>query len=125
MITLTAWKWVPDFARGLVRDLPVRWALKEAGLPYEVHLLTPAERDGAAYRARQPFGQVPVLEDSDTGLVLFESGAIVLHLMARSAALGPTNEAGRARVSAWVMAALNSVEQAVRAPDNEASLKRL
>ncbi len=77
MIKVYAFSWVPPFAQGLVRDLRVRWALEEAGIPYEQKLLGPGDQQSAAYRRLQPFGQVPVLEDGD--LTLFESGEIVLH----------------------------------------------
>ena len=76
MITISAFKWVPDFARGQVRDLRVRWALEEAGLPYRARLLELGDQDKPEYRALQPFGQVPIFEED--GRVLFESGAIVL-----------------------------------------------
>lgn len=112
MITLTAFKWVPDFARGLVRDLRVRWALEEAGLPYRERLIEAADQKSAAYRALQPFGQVPVLEDD--GLVLFESGAILLHVAGKSDTLLPTGADARQRAIAWVFAALNSVEPQVQ-----------
>src|SRR6202165_3007708 len=82
MITISAFKWVPDFAQGQVRDLRARWALEEAGLPYKTRLLEQGDQDKPAYRALQPFGQVPALEEH--GLVLFESGAIVLHIGERS-----------------------------------------
>ena len=108
MITLYAFKWVPDFAQGLVRDLRVRWALEEAGLPYGVRLLEPGEPDSAEYRKIQPWGQVPVIEED--GLVLFESGAIVQHIAESSEALMPRDPAGRAKVAQWLFAALNSVE---------------
>ena len=108
MITITAYNWVPDFAKGLVRDLRVRWALEEAGLPYQVRLITHEEKLTPAYRALQPFSQVPSYQDDD--VMLFESGAIVLHVARRSAALLPTDEAGRARATAWVFAVLNSIE---------------
>ena len=108
MITVTAYNWVPDFAKGLVRDLRVRWALEEAGLPYQVRLITQEEKLTPSYRALQPFSQVPSYRDDD--VVLFESGAIVLHIARSSAALLPTDQAGRARATAWVFAALNSVE---------------
>ena len=77
MITIFAFNDVPDFAKGLVRDMRVRWALEEAGLPYTTRLLGQGDQDKPDYRALQPFGQVPILEEN--GLVLFESGAIVLH----------------------------------------------
>jgi hypothetical protein len=85
MITITAYNWVPDFAKGLVRDLRVRWALEEAGLPYQVKLITHEEKLTPSYRALQPFSQVPSYRDDD--VVLFESGAIVLHI-ARTRACG-------------------------------------
>jgi glutathione S-transferase len=78
MITISAFKWVPDFAQGQVRDLRARWALEEAGLPYRTRLLEQGDQDKPDYRALQPFGQVPILEED--GLVLFESGAIVLYI---------------------------------------------
>jgi glutathione S-transferase len=112
MITLTAFRWVPPFAQGQVRDLRVRWALEEAGLPYQVRLIGPETKNTAAYLAQQPFGQVPVYEEA--GLVLFESGAILQHIAQKTAALMPPDPEGRARVTAWLFAALNSVEPAVQ-----------
>jgi glutathione S-transferase len=108
MITVSAFKWVPPFAQGLVRDLRVRWALEEAGLPYQARLIDRDDQASAGYRALQPFGQVPAFEED--GVALFESGAIVLHIGARSAALLPADETGRARAVTWLFAALNSVE---------------
>lgn len=108
MITLTAFRWVPPFAQGLVRDLRVRWALDEAGIPYRENLIGPGDQATAAYRALQPFGQVPAIESGE--LKLFESGAIVLHVAGSSEALMPPDANGRARTSAWIFAALNSVE---------------
>jgi len=112
MTTVTAFKRVPDFARGLVRDLRVRWALEEAGIPYRAELIGPEDQASAGYRARQPFGQVPAFEDD--GVSLFESGAIVLHIGARSETLMPTDAAGRARATTWVFAAINSIEPMVQ-----------
>ena len=108
MITLYAFKWVPDFAQGLVRDLRVRWALEEAGIPYGTKLLGQDDKDAPAYRSIQPWGQVPAIEDA--GLVLFESAAIVQYLADRSEALSPRDPAGRAKVAQWLFAAMNSVE---------------
>ena len=108
MITVTAFRWVPPFARGQVRDLRVRWALEEAGLPYRTRLLEQGDQDKPEHRAVQPFGQVPVFEDD--GLTLFESGAIVLHIGARSETLLPTDAGARARATQWLIAALNSIE---------------
>ena len=108
MIRITAFGRVPPFARGQVRDLRVRWALEEAGLPYAVELVDRETRASAVYRAWQPFGQVPAF--AEEGLELFESGAIVLHLGERSEALLPREPAPRARAVTWLFAALNSVE---------------
>ena len=113
MIKLTAFRSVPPFAQGLVRDLRVRWALEEAGVPYQERLIGGAEeRATAAYRALQPFGQVPAIETDD--LKLFESGAIVLHIAEKSEALMPTDANGRARTRAWMFAAVNSVEPPIQ-----------
>lgn len=108
MITLYAFKWVPPFAQGLVRDLRVRWALEEAGIPYREKLLGQGDQDAPEFRAIQPWGQVPVIEDDD--LVLFESGAIVQYVADKAEALSPRDPAGRAKVTQWIIAALNSVE---------------
>lgn len=108
MITISAFEWVPDFARGQVRDLRVRWALEEAGLPYKTRLLGQGDQDELEYRALQPFGQVPIFEED--GFVLFETGAIVLHIGERSEALLPKEPQARARATQWVIAALNSIE---------------
>lgn len=112
MITVTAFRWVPPVAQGLVKDLRVRWALEEAALPYAVKLIGPETQAAADYRAQQPFGQVPVYEED--GLVLFESGAIVHHIAGRSPALMPEDAGARLRVSAWIFAALSSVEPQVQ-----------
>src|SRR5262245_40924879 len=108
MITISAFKWVPDFARGQVRDLRVRWALEEAGLPYGTRLLEQGDQDRPDYRVLQPFGQVPVFEED--GFVLFESGAIVLHIGEPSETLLPQDPGARARATQWLIAALNSIE---------------
>jgi glutathione S-transferase len=97
MIRISAFKWVPEFAQGQVR-----------GLSYETRLLSQGEQDKPEYRALQPFGQVPILEED--GLVLFESGAIVLHIGERSEALLPRDPAARARATQWLISALNSIE---------------
>ena len=108
-LVLTTFDWVPEFPRGYVRDLRVRWALEEAGLPYRVAGVGFRKR-GAEHFASQPFGQVPWLTDGD--LTLFESGAILLHLGQRSARLLPADARGRSETIEWVFAALNSVEMA-------------
>ena len=108
MITISAFRWVPQFAQGQVRDLRVRWALEEAGLPYQSRLLAQGDQNKPEYRALQPFGQVPIFEED--GQVLFESGAIVLHIGERSENLLPRDVGARARATQWLIAALNSIE---------------
>ncbi|QWT21488.1 glutathione S-transferase family protein [Bacillus sp. NP157] len=108
-LTLHTFDWVPEAPRGYVRDLRVRWALEEAGLPYTVRGVPFAER-GSEHFAHQPFGQVPWLTDGE--ISIFESGAVLMHLGSRSARLLPTDPRGRAEVTEWVFAALNSVEMA-------------
>ena len=107
-ITISAFRWVPPFVQGLVRDLRVRWALEEAGIPYTAHLIGPQDQASPSYRELQPFGQVPTFEED--GLRLFESGAIVMHIAERSAALMPADADAQARTRTWMFAALNSVE---------------
>jgi glutathione S-transferase len=107
-VQISVFNWVPDFARGQVRDLRVRWALEEAGIPYSVRKLDARVERPADYFAEQPFGQVPSYRDDTVSL--FESGAIVLHIGRNCEALLPREEAARARAVAWTIAALNSVE---------------
>lgn len=113
MITIYAYKWVPPQVRGLVRDLRPRWALEELGIPYTEKLIGLGEDQASDwYRALQPFGQVPAMEDGE--LRLFESGSIVLHIAEKSEALLPKDEVGRKRVTTWIFAALNSIEPPVQ-----------
>ena len=105
---VSAFRWVPPFAQGYVRDLRVRWALEEAGVPYHATLIDGGTCASEAYRRWQPFGQVPAYRDGE--VEMFESGAIVLHIAETSPALSPGDPAGRARTTTWVIAALNSVE---------------
>ena len=111
-IEVAAYCWVPPFAQGYVRDLRVRWALEEAGQSYEA-VLFDVRRKPDDYRRWQPFDQVPAFRDSE--VEMFESGAIVLHIAERSEVLSRRDPAGRARMTSWVVAALNSVEPHVQA----------
>jgi glutathione S-transferase len=110
-ITITAFERSPDRGKGLARDMRIRWALEEAGQPYEVRLLSFQAMKEPAHLALQPFGQIPTYEDGD--LVLFESGAIVFHIAERHGGLLPDDAAARARAIAWMFAALNTVEPPV------------
>ena len=107
---ITAFRWVPDFAKGLVRDLRIRWALEEVGRTYRVRLLDAMRPRPADYLQEQPFGQVPAYRDPD--VQLFESGAILIHLGMSDERLLPAETAPRMRAIAWLIAALNSVEPA-------------
>jgi len=108
MPTITAFERSPDGGKGLARDMPVRWAIEEVGQLYDVRLLSFAEMKEPAHRALHPFGQLPTYEEGE--LVLFESGAIVLHIAERHAGLLPDDPNARARAVAWMFAALNTVE---------------
>lgn len=108
-IELTAFEWVPDFAKGVVRDLRARWALEEAGLDYRVRLL--AQTRPAEYLLEQPFDQVPCFNDGKVRI--FETGAIVQYVGEQSEALLPRDPQGKFRAIQWTYAALNSVEPAV------------
>ena len=108
---VTAYDWSPDRGRGLVRDMRVRWALEEVGQPYDVRYLSWGQQKEPAHRARHPFGQVPTYEED--GVVLFESGAIVLHIAENRPGLFPEDRAGRARAIGWMFAALNTVEPVI------------
>ena len=107
-ITITAFEQSPDGGKGLARDTRVRWALEEAGLPYQVRLVSFRAMKEPAHLALHPFGQIPTYEEGD--LALFETGAIVLHIAERHAGLLPTATDARARAIAWMFAAVNSVE---------------
>ena len=110
-IEITAFRWVPPFAQGLVRDLRLRWALEEIGRPYSVRLLDATKPRPAEYFYEQPFGQVPIYKDNE--VELFESGAILIHLGMQDERLLPGDTQGRMRGIAWLIAALNSIEPTI------------
>lgn len=107
-ITITAFERSPDGGMGLARDTRVRWALEEAGQPYEVRPVSFAAMKEPAHLAIHPFGQIPTYEEGD--LVLFESGAIIFHIASRCTGLLPDDANARARAITWIFAALNTVE---------------
>lgn len=106
--TITAFETSPDRGRGLARDMQVRWALEEAGQPYDVRLVSFKAMKEPEHLARHPFGQIPTYEEGD--LVLFESGAILLHIAGRHAGLLPGDENARARAIMWILAASDTVK---------------
>ncbi|MFQ4136845.1 glutathione S-transferase family protein [Nodosilinea sp. PGN35] len=108
---VTAFEQSPDRGRGLARDMPVRWAFEEVGQPYDVRLISFSAMKESGHRSRQPFGQIPTYEDGN--LVLFESGAIVLHIAERHSGLLPEDADARARAIAWMFAALSTVEPGI------------
>ena len=108
MLTIWTYDWVPQGPRGHVRDIRLRWACEEAGLPYQIRSVRFEDRTQPDHLARQPFAQVPALQDDD--VTLFESGACLLHLAEKSDALMPRNAVGRAETLEWVIAGLNSIE---------------
>jgi len=112
MITLYGFKRVLDLVVGHTRDMRAQWALEEAELDYRVEGLdfNAGDLKKAEFRRLNPFAQVPVLEDDDDGMILTESGAIVMHIADKSEKLMPTDAAGRAQVTRWCFAALNTLE---------------
>lgn len=121
-IIISAFERSPDGGRGLARDTRVRWALEEVGQAYEVRPVSFAAMKEPAYRALQPFGQIPTYEEGD--LTLFETGAIVLHIAQRHAGLLPEAGNARARAITWMFAALNTVEPPILELQNAVVLER-
>ena len=111
MPTITAFAQSPDRGQGLARDMRVRWALEEAGQPYDVRLVSFEQMKQPAHLALHPFGQIPTYQDGD--LALFESGAIVFHIAERHPGLLPHDAQARARAITWMFAALNTIEQPI------------
>ena len=107
-IIITAFERSPDGGKGLARDTRVRWALEEVGQPYEVRPVSFMAMKEPAHLALHPFGKIPTYEEGD--LVLFETGAIVLHIAEHHAGLLPKDANARARAITWIFASLNTVE---------------
>ena len=119
---ITAFERSPDGGKGLARDTRIRWALEEVEQAYKVRLVSFQAMKQPAHRALHPFGQIPTYEEGD--LVLFETGAIVLHIAQRHAGLLPENPNARARAIAWIFAALNTVEPPILERANAVVLER-
>jgi glutathione S-transferase len=109
--TITTFGWVPEFARGLVRDMRPRWAFEEVGQPYKVNLISVSKTP--EHRRVQPFGQVPTYRDDE--VEIFESGAIVMRIAERAGKLLPVGPGPRMCAQQWLVVALNSVEPFVMA----------
>jgi glutathione S-transferase len=105
---ITAFERSPDGGKGLARDTRVRWALEEAGLPYEVRLVSFRAMKEPAHLALHPFGQIPTYEEG--GLALFETGSIVFHIAEGHGGLLPDDTNARARAITWMFAAVSTVE---------------
>jgi glutathione S-transferase len=120
--TITAFERSPDGGKGLARDTRVRWALEEVGQAHEVRPVSFKTMKEPGHRARNPFGQIPTYEEGD--LVLFESGAIVLHIAETHAGLLPRDANARARAIAWMFAALSTIEPPILELANAVLLER-
>lgn len=107
-ITITAIEASPDEGQGLARDMPVRWALEEAGLHYTVKLVSLGAMKQPPHRAQHPFGQIPTYREGN--IALFESGAIILHIAQQHSGLLPADESASARAITWMFAALTTIE---------------
>ncbi|MGV2496489.1 glutathione S-transferase family protein [Pelagerythrobacter aerophilus] len=119
---ITAFARSPDRGQGLARDMRVRWALEETEQPYDVRLVSFKEMKQPAHLALHPFGQIPTYEEG--GLVLFESGAIVLHIATHHPGLLPEDRDARERAIGWLFAALNTVEPPIFELQNAVLLER-
>ena len=110
MLKVYGFSRVNAYARGNTRDLRVLWALEEMGLPYEIVGMDHPNHDldREEFRMKNPFGQIPVIDDD--GVVVTESGAILLYLARKSGKLMPRDLAGEAQVLRWSVAALSTVE---------------
>lgn len=106
-VTIWTLDWVPNSPRGFVRDIRLRWACEEAGILYRIATV-PFDGRATNHLDRQPFGQVPMLEDG--AIRLFESGAGLIHLGSKSDILMPADERGRAETIQWIFAGLNTLE---------------
>jgi glutathione S-transferase len=121
-ITITAFESSPDRGQGLARDMRVRWALEEVGVPYAVRLVSFAQMKEPAHLALHPFGQIPTYEEG--ALALFESGSIVFHIAERHPGLLPADANARARAVTWMFTALGTVEQPIIELQNAVLLER-
>lgn len=121
-VTISAFERSPDGGKGLARDTRVRWALEEVGQPYAVSLVSFRALKQPDYLALHPFGQIPVYQEGD--LVLFETGAIILHIASHHAGLLPDDENARARAIGWMFAALNTIEPPILELANARLLER-
>jgi glutathione S-transferase len=110
MITLYGFSRVNAIAHGRTRDLRALWALEELGLPYRIRGMDHPAMDlsSASFRALNPFQQLPVIDDE--GIVVTESGAILLYLAKKAGKLYAPDEAGQASVLRWSLAALSTME---------------
>jgi glutathione S-transferase len=110
MLKVYGFSRVNKIARGNTRDLRVLWTLEEIGLPYEIVGMDHPNHDldTPEFKAKNPFGQIPVIDDD--GVVVTESGAILLYLARKSGKLIPQDLAGEAQVLRWSVAALSTIE---------------
>jgi len=106
--------WSPDSA-----NLTVRILLEMFGLPYEAVRVNRGDGDhrSDAYRAKNPQGLLPVLEDGE--IVLFETGAILWYLAEKVGRLGPSgprfqDEYARTTVLKWLFYLSNTVHADLR-----------
>lgn len=111
--TITGFAWVPEFARGFVRDIRPRWAFEEAGQAYDVQLVDGDYVKSQTHRQFQPFGQIPTYRDGK--VEIFESGAMVMYICETAGVLTPADTGERMKAVQWLIAALNSVEPFVMA----------
>ena len=85
--------------------------LEEVELPYNVHKIdiTKGDQFTAEFVAINPNSKIPAIIDQDTGIAVFESGAILIYLAEKVGKLLPTDDKERFQVLSWLMLQIGSV----------------
>ena len=110
-IEITAFRWVPEFAQGVVATCAPLGARGKPGSTIASACWTSSGRLNIS--KEQPFDQVPCFRDGT--VKIFETGAIVQYIGEKSEKLLPRDPQGKYRAIQWTYAALNSVEPALQA----------
>ena len=99
------------YTSGTPNGWKVSMALEEMAVPYEVHPINlgKGEQREPEFLAICPNGRIPAIVDTDTGVSVFESGAILLYLAEKSGKLMPADLAGRYDVMQWLMFQMSGI----------------
>ncbi|MBC6423812.1 MAG: glutathione S-transferase N-terminal domain-containing protein [Hormoscilla sp. SP12CHS1] len=85
--------------------------LEEVPLPYNVHKIdiSKGEQFAPEFVAINPNSKIPAIIDRDTGITVFESGAILIYLAEKTGKLLPTDQKDRFHVIEWLMLQMGGV----------------